>query len=116
MGCRPALRVTFDTNVLDLACRPTRSPKDPRQPLMQKVHDALANGKIEGFYSVTMLTIEGIMRRDRAGVFAGTRTVMQPEARQIIRNTDLPDAVREIVGSGDLETIFVELQVQQPGR
>ena len=85
MGCRPALRVTFDTNVLDLACRPTRSPKDPRQPLMQKVHDALANGKIEGFYSVTMLTIEGIMRRDRAGVFAGTRTVMQPEARQIIR-------------------------------
>ncbi|MBO4227830.1 hypothetical protein [Bradyrhizobium neotropicale] len=59
------LRVTFDTNVLDLACRPERFPKDPRQPLMKKVHDALASGQLEGFYSVTMLTIEGIMRQDR---------------------------------------------------
>ena len=40
-----ALRVTFDSNVLDLACRPERFPKDPRQSLMQKVHDALASGK-----------------------------------------------------------------------
>ena len=66
-------RVTFDTNVLDLACRPERFPKDPLQPLMKKVHDALASGQLEGFYSVTMLTIEGIMRQDRADVFAGTR-------------------------------------------
>lgn len=111
-----ALRVTFDTNVLDLACRPERFPKDPRQPLMQKVHDALAKGQIEGFYSVTMLTIEGIMRRDRAEVFAGTRTVMQPETSHITRNSDLPDAIREKVGSGDLETIAMEFRVEQPGR
>ena len=110
------LRVTFDTNVLDLACRPERFPKDPRQPLMQKVHDALANGQIEGFYSVTMLTIEGIMRRDRAEVFTGTRTVMQPETSHITKNVDLPDAVRKLVGSGDVETIAIELRVEQPGR
>ena len=73
------LRVTLDTNVLDLACRPERFPKDPRQLLMQKVHNALATGQLEGFYSVTMLTIEGIMRQDRAEVFASTRTVTQPE-------------------------------------
>ena len=111
-----ALRVTFDTNVLDLACRPERFPKGPRQSQMQKVHDALANGQIEGFYSETILTIEGIMRKDRGKVFTGTRTVMQPEARQIARNVDLPDAIRETVGSGDLETIVMELQVEQPGR
>lgn len=111
-----ALRVTFDTNVLDLACRPERFPKDPRQPLMQKVHDALANRQIEGFYSVTMLTIEGIMRRDRAEVFADTRTVTQSETSHITRNADLPDAIREKVGSGDLATIAVEFRVEQPGR
>jgi hypothetical protein len=45
---------------------------------MRKVNDALASGQIKGFYSVTMLTIEGIMRRDRADVFADTRMVRQP--------------------------------------
>lgn len=110
------LRVTFDTNVLDWACRPERFPKDPQQPLMQKVHAALVNGQIEGFYSVTMLTIEGIMRRDRAEVFAGTRTVMQPETSGITKNADLPDAIREKVGIEDVETITVELQVRQPSR
>ena len=111
-----ALRVTFDTNVLDLACRPERFPKDPRQPLMQKVHDALANGQIDGFYSVTMLTIEGIMRRDRAEVFTGTRMVMQTETSQITRNADLPDRIQEKVGNEDLETITWKFQVEQPGR
>lgn len=111
-----ARRVTFDTNVLDLACRPERFPKDSRLPMMQKVHDALANGQIEGFYSVTMLTIEGIMRADRAKVFAGTQIVMQPETSHITRNADLPDAIREKVGSGDLETITMEFRVEQRDR
>lgn len=111
-----AFRITFDTNVLDLACRPERIPKYPHPSLRQKVHDALANGQIEGFYSETILTIEGIMNQDRAQMFAGTRTVMQPEARQITRNADLPDAIRETVGSEDLETIVMEHQVEQPGR
>lgn len=116
MGSRSRLRVTFDTNVLDLACRPERFPKDCRKPLMKKVHAALAVGEIEGFYSVTMLTIEGIMRRNRAEVFADTRMVMQPERRQIIKNADLPAEIREMVGSQDLETILLEYQVDQPER
>lgn len=43
------LRVTFDTNVLDLACRPDRFPKDHRQPQMHKIKDALVAGTIQGF-------------------------------------------------------------------
>ena len=110
------LRVTFDTNVLDLACRPERFPKDPRQPLMQKVQDALTSGQLEGFYSVTMLTIEGIIRQDRANVFAGTRTVMQPETTHVTKNADLPEEIRRKVGSDDVETIRVEFRVEQPDR
>lgn len=111
-----ALRVTFDTNVLDLACRPERFPKDPRQPLMQKVHASLVSGQIKGFYSATMLTIEGIMRKDRAEVFAGTRTVMQPETSHTIKNEDLPPEIREGAGGRDAEAIAVNIQVEQPGR
>lgn len=110
------IRVTFDTNVLDLACRPERFPKDPRQPLMHRVNRALADGQLEGFYSVTLLTIEGIMRQDRADVFADTRLVIQPETAGITKNPDLREAIREKVGSDDVETISVELRVEQPSR
>ena len=110
------LRVTFDTNSLDPVCRPERFPKDHRQPLMRRVHDALTQGRIEGFYSVTMLTIEGVMRKDRATVFAGTRTVTEPETTEFTKNADLPDPVREIVGAADLETVRLELRVEQPDR
>ena len=65
---------------------------------------------------MTMLTIEGIMRADRADVFAGTRMVRQPETTEFTKNADLPDAVREKVGAGDLETIRLELRVEQPDR
>ena len=110
------LRVTFDSNSLDLVCRPARFPKDGRQPLMRTVHEALTQGRIEGFYSVTMLTIEGMMRKDRADVFSGTRTVMQPETTELTKNADLPDAVREIVGAADVETVRLEIRVDQPDR
>ena len=110
------LRVTFDTNVLDKACRPERHRKDPQQFLMQRTHDALANGKIEGFYSVTMLTIEGIMKKDRAKVFSGTRIVAQPERTKITKNADLPDSIQQSVGSADVETISREYRVEQPDR
>ena len=110
------LRVTFDTNVLDFACRPDRFPKDPRQPIMKKVNTALTTGQLEGFYSVTMLTIEGIMRRDRAEVFASTRLVMGEEEIHITQNADLPESIRQEVGGADVETVRVEYRVDQPAR
>lgn len=109
-------RVTFDTNVLDLACRPERFPRDPRQPALGRVHDALSAGAIEGFYSVTMLTIEGVQNADRADVFASTKTVMQEQPSFVTKNADLPDSVRAIIGDGDLETIPMNFHVTQPTR
>ena len=97
-----ALQVTFDSNTLELACQPERHLRDSRQPLMQRVHDALVKGQIQGYYSVTMLTIEGIMRKDRASVFSSTRIATQPETTKVTANPDLPEAVREMVGDADL--------------
>ena len=109
-------RVTFDTNVLDKVCRPERFPSDPEQRLMQRIHRALANGQIEGFFSVTMLTIEGIMRRDRASVFAGTRIVAQPARTEIVEAADLPAPIRQTADRAKVERIVQEYRVEQPDR
>lgn len=112
------LRVTFDTNVLDLACRPERFPKDPRQAELAKVNLALKDGTIEGFYSVTMLTVEGIMKRDRASVFAGTKVTSTAHPIKMTRKSDLPAGVRAVVGDGDEEVVTagITLSVGQPDR
>lgn len=110
------LRVTFDTNVLDLACRPERFPGHPLQPALGRVRDALAAQRIQGFYPVTMLTIEGIMKADRADVFSDTRLEPQPESSSRVPTSTLPDALRQTVGADDIERIEMTLQVTQPGR
>jgi hypothetical protein len=111
-----SLRITFDTNTLELACRPERFPKDPRQPALAKVHDALLAGEIDGYYSVTMLTIEGIKKSDRAEVYAGTQVTPQPQTTEVVKNADLLPAVRDCVGTADIERITMAYKVEQPAR
>lgn len=115
-GSFMTLRVTFDTNALDYACRPERYPKDPRQPQLANVRDALRSGAIQGFFSVTMLTIEGIMNKDRAGVYESTTLTTVRETPNTTKNADLPDAIRSFAGDGDLETHTIKLTVNQPAR
>jgi len=76
------MRVTFDTNTLDRAVRPSRFSKDPRQPEYLKVNQAIRTHAIEGFFCETLVTLEGIQNKDRSAVFESTRirsrsTVMQ---------------------------------------
>ena len=110
------IRITFDTNVLDYACRPERYPKDRRQPKLQAVRDALVGKRIEGFYSVAMLTIEGIMREDRADVFANTRLTPGPEKISTKKNAELRESVRAVVGSADVDAVEINYVVDQPNR
>jgi hypothetical protein len=65
--------VTFDTNTLDRAARPDRYPRDARQPEYLKVHEALSHGDIQGFFSETIVTLEGVQNKDRVPVFGSTR-------------------------------------------
>lgn len=111
-----SLRVTFDTNTLDLACRPEKFHKDPRQPRLTRVREALENNEIRGFYPVSMLTIEGVKRTDRAKVIAGTRIRMEPEEQTIVAHAELPAEVRAFVGDGNLEVITQRLVVEEPDR
>jgi hypothetical protein len=110
------LRVTFDTNVLDLACRPERFSKDPRQPRLGRVRQALQDREILGFYPVTMLTIEGVQNADRAAVFGSTTTTVVEGPPATTRAADLPSDVRARIGNRDIETIPITIRTSQPRR
>lgn len=109
------MRVTFDSNTLDKACRPERFPKDPNQALYQKVNTAIKAGQIQGYYSVTLLTIEAIQRKDRASVFGSTHFDIDRKITTT-KNADLPPNIRDFVGGGDLETVMLNMKVVQPKR
>lgn len=72
------MRVTFDTNTLEKATRPERSARDPLQPDYLKVHEAVVAGRINGFFSETIISLEGIRKVDRAAVLGNT-TLTQSE-------------------------------------
>lgn len=72
-----SLTVTFDTNTLDKAARPERSPKDPDQSVYVRVHDGLSAGRLKGYFSETLVTLEGIQKKDRVAVLGSTRLERQ---------------------------------------
>ncbi|GEQ99217.1 hypothetical protein JCM17844_28540 [Iodidimonas gelatinilytica] len=110
------ISVTFDTNALDKACRPERFPKDSNQAVYQKVHDALKAGNMAGYYSVTMLTIEGIQNADRAKVFSGTKLTTSTSEETITSTRDLHPDIRAKIGNDDITTISLNITVSQPDR
>jgi hypothetical protein len=66
------MRVTFDTNVFDKVTRPSTYPNDPHRQEMIIIHEALKQGRLQGFISDTVITLEGIGTDDRAIVFGST--------------------------------------------
>jgi hypothetical protein len=64
------VKITFDTNTLDHAARPKLFPKDP--PEFMKVHDAIVAGTAKGYFSETLITLEGIQNKDRVSVLGDT--------------------------------------------
>jgi len=99
---REPVRVTFDTNALDRVVRPERYPKDLRQHAFKKIHKALKDGRIKGFFSETVLTLEGIQKIDRADVFDSTKI--------------LTDIKEEKAANGESGRVKVVLTALQPAR
>ena len=74
------ISVTFDTNTVDKAARPERHPRDARRSAYLKVHHALSRGGIQGFFSETIVTLEGVQNKDRVPVFGSTRLQHREES------------------------------------
>jgi hypothetical protein len=71
------LRVTFDTGALDDMLWP-ESAKQPTDPAdATRVRAAVQAGVIQGFFSETLVTLEGIKNKDRVDVLGSTRIQSQ---------------------------------------
>jgi hypothetical protein len=82
------LRVTFDSNTYrQVVTRPSYTGADPNRPKLwardaplgdlQIIHDALKGGRICGYLSETVVTLEGVENKDRVNVFGGRHLVRQ---------------------------------------
>lgn len=111
------MRVTFDTNTLDPACRPEMSGKNLDQHLFMKVHAALRDGRIQGAFSETLLTIEGVKKTDRISVFGGTKLTKVAEREIRTCKEDFSKEVQDWLGDAEEgEGIEITLQPRQPAR
>ncbi len=70
----PPLNVTFDTNALRIV-QPEFYPRDneDQRSHFATVYHAIKNGSILGFFSDTVITLEGIRNADRPNVFGETQ-------------------------------------------
>jgi hypothetical protein len=91
------LRATFDTNTFDKVVRPAKYPQDPSRQEFADLHEAIKNGRLLGFISETIITLEGIGKDQRATVF-GTTGLQK-------RNTQISD-----------DTFEITLTTEQPAR
>ncbi len=79
------LTVTFDTNALNDVLWPDKAqhPTDPADAA--RVRAAIQAGDIQGFFSETLVTLEGIQKKDRRAVVGSTR--LQSESASTDNNT-----------------------------
>ena len=66
------MRVTFDSNSWQPIVFPDKFPKDPRYADFLKIQAAVRDGRIRGYISETVATLEGIKKTDRAAYFGGS--------------------------------------------
>jgi hypothetical protein len=91
------IKVTFDTNTFDKAARPHVYAKDPDHGSFVKVHEGVKDGRVKGFLSDPIVTLEGIKVDDRADVFGST-------------------ALASRITEEGCDTIHVNLRTEQPLR
>jgi hypothetical protein len=75
-----ALTVTFDTNTLDAVVWP-ESAQLQNENSGRVVQAAIRAGRISGFFSETLITLEGIMNDERAQILGQSRVVVAISAR-----------------------------------
>jgi hypothetical protein len=91
------IKVTVDTNTFDKAARPHVYAKDPDHGSFVKVHEGVKDGRVKGFLSDPIVTLEGIKVDDRADVFGST-------------------ALASRITEEGCDTIHVNLRTEQPLR
>jgi hypothetical protein len=74
---RPALKVTFDTNTLSGVVDPDQELGSAYHPVYQAVHDAVNAGRIRGFFSEAVVTLDAIGHKSKAEILGAARFVSE---------------------------------------
>lgn len=88
------LTVTFDTNTLSSVAFPETAQRRTKE-CAEVIRCAIEYGRVKGFFSETLITIEGIVSRERANVLGKTRLVSRATAAGENR-IDLTISVRHV--------------------
>lgn len=77
------MRVTFDSNSYRQVVDPARAHRDASVSELQKIHDALKDGRISGYLSETVATLEGIQNAQRGPYFASMRPTIELQQEEL---------------------------------
>jgi hypothetical protein len=78
-----ALKVTFDSNAYRQAVDPSRSRRDASPPELQRINAALKDGRVRGYLSETLATLEGVQNAQRGAYFAKIRPTVSATEEQL---------------------------------
>jgi hypothetical protein len=78
----PKLSVTFDSNSYRRVVDPDRFRRDVAHDQLRKINAALKDGRLVGYLSETLATLEGVQRAQRGAYFAS----VQPKIRRARKN------------------------------
>jgi hypothetical protein len=67
------LRVTFDSNAYRQVVDPSRARRDATLEDLTEINAALRDRRVRGYFSETVITLEGIENKDRIDVLGSTR-------------------------------------------
>jgi hypothetical protein len=62
--------VTFDSNTYRRATDPSRFPQDAKARQLRKINAAIKDGRIAGYFSETLATLEGVQNAQRGAYFS----------------------------------------------
>jgi hypothetical protein len=101
-----ALTVTFDTNTLGSVVSPEKAQRENKEAAIT-VRAAVQDGRIRGFFSETLYTLEGIVNCERSEILGKTRVKVGASSVFSVgshheRNPLNPQALARIQGALDL--------------
>jgi hypothetical protein len=74
---QPPIKVTFDTNTLSGVVAPNQQVGAPDHAAYAAVHAAVRTGRIRGFFSEAVITLDAIGRKAKAEVLGAARFVSE---------------------------------------
>lgn len=75
------MKVTFDSNMYRRVTDPSRFSNDPAHHAFVSIHEAIQDGRVQPFFSATIVTLEAIGRDTRGDYLSNNRVKVESDER-----------------------------------